>query len=139
MESSVPWKVVSLPQVQRPQGNLTAVAGMDDVVPFDIARVFYLYDIPGGAARAGHAHYQLQELIVSVLGAFRVVVDDGNTRDVVELNRGYTGLYVPPMVWRELVDFSAGAVCVVMASRPYEEADYIRDHDAFLEQKAQGR
>jgi uncharacterized RmlC-like cupin family protein len=131
MEASHPWRIVPLPQVQRPQGNLTAVEGMSDVVPFDIARVFYLYDIPGGAARAGHAHHQLEELIVSVLGAFRVIVDDGTTRETVELNRGYTGLYVPPMVWRELVDFSAGAVCVVMASRPYEEADYIRDYGEF--------
>jgi uncharacterized RmlC-like cupin family protein len=132
MEASHPWRIVPLPQVQRPQGNLTAVEGGGEVVPFDIARVFYLYDIPGGAARAGHAHHQLEELIVGVLGAFRVIVDDGTTRETVELNRGYTGLYVPPMVWRELVDFSAGAVCVVMASRPYEEADYIRDYDEYL-------
>jgi hypothetical protein len=131
MSDPAPWRLLPLPQITRPQGGLTPVDGLSDLVPFEIARVFYLYDIPGGAARAGHAHHQLQEFIVCVLGAFRVIVDDGNSREVVELNRAYTGLYVPPLVWRELVDFSAGAICLVLASTPYEESDYIRDYEQY--------
>lgn len=131
MTDPAPWRIVSLPQISRPEGGLTPVEGSSDLIPFDIARVFYLYDIPGGAARAGHAHHRLQEFIVCALGSFRVSLDDGESEEVVELNRAYNGLYVPPLVWRELIDFSAGAIGLVLASRPYEESDYIRDYDDY--------
>jgi hypothetical protein len=128
-------KLLSLTQIPRPQGNLTPIEGAGEVIPFDIARVFYLYDIVGGSSRGGHAHHDLEQFIVSVMGAFQVVIDDGERRRAVELNRAYYGLYVPPLIWSELIDFSAGAICVVLASRPYEEPDYIRDYSEFISVK----
>jgi hypothetical protein len=124
-------RLITLPRIERPQGNLTPVAGCVDV-PFDIARVYYLYDVPGGASRGGHAHRQLQQLIVSAMGSFEVVLDDGVRRRSVVLNRAYMGLYIPPMIWRDLQDFSSGGICLVLASLPFEEAEYIRDYDTFL-------
>jgi len=125
-------KVVGLPQVLRDdQGNLTALEGGSEQLGFDPARVFFLYDIPGGAARGGHAHHRCEQLIVCVMGAFRVAVDDGDYRRIVTLDRAYYGLYVPPLIWTELHDFSSGAVCLVVASQPYDEDDYIRDYDTF--------
>jgi hypothetical protein len=117
-----------------PQGSITPVHGSREI-PFDIARVFYLYDVPGGESRGGHAHLRLQQCIVSVLGAFEVILDDATTRTKVTLNRAYQGLYVPPMIWAELVGFSSGAVSLVMASLPYDESDYLRDYDDFLRKK----
>jgi dTDP-4-dehydrorhamnose 3,5-epimerase-like enzyme len=126
-------KVVALPQVLRDeQGNLTALEGCSDQLGFDPARVFFAYDIPGGVSRGGHAHYACEQLIVCVMGAFRVGIDDGSYQRTVTLDRAYYGLYVPPLVWTDLRDFSAGAVCLVIASRPYEEQDYIRDYDEWL-------
>jgi dTDP-4-dehydrorhamnose 3,5-epimerase-like enzyme len=126
--------VLALPKVERLEGNLTAVTGGVEI-PFRIARVYYLYDVVGGAARGGHAHKQLEQLIVAAMGSFTVVLDDGRERRNVELNRGYEGLYMPRMIWREIVNFSSGGICVVLASRPYEEEDYIRDYDDFLAAK----
>lgn len=123
--------VLGLRQIPRPEGSITPVEG-GATIPFTIARVFYLYDIPAGAKRGGHAHHQLQELIVCVMGGFAVVLDDGTDRRTVQLNRAHQGLYVPPLIWRELVDFTSGAVCVVLASRLFSEADYIRDYDEFV-------
>lgn len=100
-------------------------------IPFEIERVYYLYDIPAGVARAGHAHRALEQLFVCALGSFTIVVRDGREERWIELNRAHVGLYVPPMVWRELGNFSAGSICVVLASRHYEEDDYIRDQRAF--------
>jgi hypothetical protein len=123
-------RLVELPVVHNPQGNLTFIEGQEHV-PFDIARVYYLYDVPGGATRGGHAHKQLQQLLIAMSGSFEVLLDDGEKRRTVRLNRSYVGLYMPTMIWRELVDFSSGSVCMVLASAPYEEADYIRDYDDF--------
>jgi hypothetical protein len=97
--------------------------------------VYYLYDVPGGESRGGHAHKELQVLIVSVMGAFDVVLDDGEDRKRVRLDRGYYGLYIPAMIWRELENFSSGGICLVLASMPYDESDYIRDYDTFLKEK----
>jgi hypothetical protein len=124
-------RVVQLPRILRPEGQITPVEGGRDV-PFDIARVYYLYDIPGGEARGGHAHRELRQLIVSVMGSFAVRLDDGERQRTVTLNRAYQGLLMPRMIWRELLDFSSGAVCLVLASLPYDEADYIRDYAEFL-------
>jgi hypothetical protein len=126
---------IDLPKIARPEGNITPVEG-ERTVPFDVARVYYLYDIVGGADRGGHAHRRLQQLIVAVMGGFTVTLDDGEQRQSIELNRAYKGLYVPRMLWRELTNFTAGAVCVVLASELYEEDDYIRDYDTFAACKA---
>jgi dTDP-4-dehydrorhamnose 3,5-epimerase-like enzyme len=124
-------RLIDLPVVHNPQGNLTFIEG-DNHVPFDIARVYYLYDVPYGAVRGGHGHRQLEQVLIAVSGSFDVVVDDGERRTEIRLTRADRGLYMPRMIWRELREFSGGAVCVVLASRPYEESDYFRDYDDFL-------
>ncbi len=123
--------MVSLPHISRPEGSITPVEG-GSTIPFEIQRVYYLYDIVGGASRGGHAHKQLQQLIVAAMGGFTVVLDDGERRREFPLRRSYEGLYVPPMMWREIRDFTSGGVCVVLASLPYDEADYFRDYDEFV-------
>jgi hypothetical protein len=123
--------MVSLPHISRPEGSITPVEG-GETIPFEIQRVYYLYDIVGGASRGGHAHKELQQLIVAAMGGFTVVLDDGERRREFPLRRSYEGLYVPPMMWREIRDFTSGGVCVVLASLPYDEADYFRDYDEFV-------
>jgi len=125
-------RIIELPKISDPRGNLTAIENGRHV-PFDIRRVYYLYDVPGGESRGGHAHKQLEQLIIAVSGSFDVVLDDGYEQKRFFLNRSYYGLYVSRMVWRELKNFSSGSVCLVLASEPYDEADYYRDHAAFLE------
>jgi hypothetical protein len=122
---------INLPVVADPRGNLTFAEGQNQI-PFDIARVYYLYDVPGGASRGGHAHRLLQQLVIAISGSFDVTLDDGQQRRIDHLNRSYKGLYIAPMVWRELDNFSSGSVCLVLASRPYEESDYYRDYETFL-------
>lgn len=123
-------RTIDLPRITDPRGNLTFIEGGNHI-PFEIARVYYLYDVPGGETRGGHAHRQLEQLIIAMSGAFDVVLDDGTDRRTVSLNRSYYGLYVPRMVWRELVNFSSGSVCTVLASRPYESEDYYYEYDRF--------
>jgi hypothetical protein len=130
-------RIVSLPKISDPRGNLTFIEGGDHV-PFDIQRVYYLYDVPGGGERGGHAHKALQQLIIAMSGSFDVVLDDGENKKRVHLNRSYNGLYVCPMVWRELDNFSSGSVCMVLASNKYDEADYYRDYAEFLEARGRG-
>ena len=105
---------------------------LDKHVPFDIQRVYYLYDVPGGAERGGHAHKGLHQLIIAMSGSFDVVLDDGFNKKRVPLSRSYNGLYVCPMIWRELDNFSSGSVCMVLASNRYDEEDYFRDYADFL-------
>jgi hypothetical protein len=124
-------KIIGLPKIHDPRGNLTFIES-DRHVPFGIQRVYYLYDVPGGAERGGHAHRDLQAVMIAMSGSFDVVVDDGYTRIKYHLNRSHYGLYVAPMTWRELENFSSGSVCMVIASHPYDEGDYYRDYDAFL-------
>lgn len=124
-------KKIQLPKIEDKRGNLTFIEG-DNHVPFPIARVYYLYDVPGGEERGGHAHKQLQQLIIAVSGSFDVELDDGFEKKTFSLNRANYGLYLPTMVWRELTNFSSGAVCLVLASRPYEAEDYYRDYDEFV-------
>lgn len=127
-------KIIELPKIERREGNLTPVyTGAH--VPFDIARVYYLYDVPGGASRGGHAHKHLQQLIVAAMGSFDIVLDDGLNKKTVSLNRSYYGLYMPQLIWRELVNFSTGGICVVLASLPYDENEYLRDYNQFLTSK----
>jgi dTDP-4-dehydrorhamnose 3,5-epimerase-like enzyme len=124
-------RFIDLPVVTDPRGNLCFVEGGAQV-PFDIARVYYLYDVPSGSTRAGHAHKALHQLLVAVAGSFDVRLRDGTREEVVTLNRPNRGLHIGPMLWRELENFSSGSVCVVMASAPYDEADYYREFDDFL-------
>jgi len=129
MDSRV--RLIEFPIVHDPRGNLSFIEG-DDQVPFPIKRVYYLYDVPGGAVRGGHAHLELQQVIIALSGSFDVVLDDGKERKRYFLNRSWHGLYVPTRVWRELENFSSGAVCLAIASDVFKESDYIRDHSAFL-------
>ena len=123
-------KIVDLPKIADPRGNLTFIEGGGHV-PFQIQRVYYLYDVPGGADRGGHAHKDLSQLIVAMAGSFDVVIDDGIAKKRYHLNRSYYGLYICPMIWRELDNFSSGSVCMVLASNRYDEADYYRDYDLY--------
>ena len=123
--------IIELPRIPEARGNLTFIEGGRHV-PFEIKRVYYLYDVPGGAERGGHGHKELQQLIVAMSGSFDVTVDDGKDRKRFHLNRSYFGLYVCPMIWRELDNFSSGSVCMALASTLYDVADYFRDYDKFL-------
>ena len=116
------------------KGNITVV-GNKETVPFDVKRTYYLYDVPGGESRGGHAHRELSQLIIAASGSFTVTLDDGNVKRTFLLNRPYQGLYVVPGIWRTLDDFSSGAVCLVLASHGYDEADYIRDYNEFMAYK----
>jgi len=125
-------KIIQLPKIEDVRGNLSFIEGGQHV-PFDIKRVYYLYDVPGGSDRGSHAHKNLYQFIVAMSGSFDVVLDDGQDKKRFHLNRSYYGLYVCPMMWRYLDNFSSGAVCMVLASSYYNESDYIRDYREFLE------
>ncbi len=127
-------KLVNLPKIDDPRGSLTFIEGGNHI-PFDIARVYYLYDVPGGSERGGHAHKGLSQLIIAMSGSFDVLLDDGRQKKRFHMNRSYYGLYVCPMIWRELDNFSSGSVCMVLASNRYDEADYYRDYNDFLRAK----
>ncbi len=124
-------RLIDLPRVTDPRGNLTFVEARD-TIPFAIERVYYLYDVPGGESRGGHAHRELEQFVIAAAGSFEVLVNDGVHTERFFLNRSYYGLYIPRMVWREIDEFSSGSVCLVMASRHYDESDYYRDYDEFL-------
>lgn len=124
-------KIVNLPRINDPRGNLTFVEAGHHI-PFDIRRVYYLYDVPGGAERGGHAHKELHQLIIAMSGSFDIHLDDGTSKKTVRMNRSYYGLYVCPMIWREIDNFSSGAVCMVLASDFYDELDYYRDYAGFV-------
>lgn len=117
------------------KGNLSVVENGKDV-PFSVKRVYYLYDVPGGESRGGHAHKGLKQLIVAVSGSFSVTIDDGENKKTFELNRPYQGLLVVPGIWRTLDNFSSGSVCLVLASEKYDEEDYIRDYDDFIKYRS---
>lgn len=124
-------RIIELPKISDPRGNLTFIEG-ERHVPFAIERVYYLYDVPGGGERGGHAHKGLHQLIVAMSGSFDIELDDGYAKRRYQLNRSYFGLYVCPMIWREIDNFSSGSVCMVLASNRYDEADYYRDYAEFL-------
>ncbi len=124
-------KIIDLPKIYEPRGNLTFIeAGRH--IPFDIKRVYYLYDVPGGSERGGHAHRGLHQLIIAMSGSFDIHINDGAETKTFHLNRSYNGLYICPMIWREIDNFSSGAVCMVLASNFYDEADYYRDYNEFV-------
>jgi len=126
--------VTELEKIHNRSGNITAVEG-NVHVPFNIERVYYLYDVPSGVERGGHAHKELYQVIVAASGCFDVVLDDGKNKKVVELNRPNFGLLIVPGIWRELINFSSGAICLVLASHKYNESDYLRDYNDFIKFK----
>lgn len=123
-------QMMELPKISDPRGNLTFVESQRHI-PFGIQRVYYLYDVPQGSERGGHAHRALHQLLIAVTGSFDVHLDDGREKKTVHLNRSFQGLYVCPMIWREIDNFSSGAVCMVLASAYYDEADYYRNYPEF--------
>lgn len=128
--SALGCRIIELPKVPDPRGNLTFIEGGNQI-PFPIKRVFYLYDVPGGEDRGGHAHRGLHQLIIAASGSFDVIVDDGTENERFSLNRSWYGLHVPPMVWAHLENFSSGSVSLVLASAVYDEADYYRDYTEY--------
>lgn len=125
-------KILTLEKILDARGALTFIEG-NRHVPFPIERVYYLYDVSTSASRGGHAHKELQQLIIAVSGSFTVILDDGTQKKSFTLNRPYEGLYVCPMIWREIFDFSSGALCLVLASAHYDESDYYRNYNTFIE------
>ena len=126
-----PAKIIRLPKVVDARGNLTFIEGHRHV-PFEIGRVYFLYDVPGGGERGGHAHRNLEQVIVAVAGSFDVKLRDGKNETTISLKLPFEGLYVPRMLWRDLANFSSGSVCLVLASQAFDESDYIRDFAEFL-------
>ena len=124
-------RMFELPKIADPRGNLTFVEAGNHV-PFDIKRVYYLYDVPGGSDRGSHAHKNLHQFVVAMSGSFDIVLNDGDRQRRFHLNRSYFGLYICPMTWRALDNFSSGSVCMVLASAHYDVNDYIRDYDEFI-------
>ncbi len=125
-------RIIDLPKISDPRGNLTFIESGSHI-PFDIKRVYYLYDVPGGAERGAHGHRRLQQFVVAMSGSFDVILDDGFDTKKIHMNRSYYGLYISPMMWREITNFSSGAVLMVLASEVYDESDYFRDYEQFLD------
>lgn len=124
-------RIIELPKINDPRGNLTFIEQARHI-PFELKRVFYLYDVPGGESRAGHALKSCHQFIIASSGSFDVIVDDGYKKDRYVLNRSHYGLYVPPLLWREIENFSSNSVCLVLASEFYDAADYYYSYDDFL-------
>jgi len=129
--------ILQLPKIHNRAGNITALEN-NIHVPFDVKRVYYLYDVPAGEERGGHAHRELQQIVIAASGAFDVLLDDGVNKKIVHLDRPFMGLHIIPGIWRELLNFSSGAVCLVLASHIYDEKDYIRVYQDFLKYKRNG-
>jgi dTDP-4-dehydrorhamnose 3,5-epimerase-like enzyme len=128
-------KIINLPKIEDPRGNLSFVEG-ENHIPFEIKRTYLIYDVPGGQVRGGHAYKELEEFIVALSGSFDVILDDGKETKKYSLNRSYYGLYVPKMIWRSMENFSTNALCITLASTPYDKHDYIRNYDNFKKRVA---
>ena len=124
-------KLIELPRKYDRRGSLTYIYNSEHI-PYDIQRTFFTYDVPGGEDRGAHAHVETEQFLVSAMGAFEVRIDDGRERDVIRLERAFYGLYIPTMIWAEQIRFSSGGICLVMASSPYKETEYVRDYQEFL-------
>lgn len=124
-------RIIQLPQIKNRAGNITPVHNSIEI-PFDIKRIFYLYDVPGGESRGAHAHKKCHQFLVAASGSFEVLLDDGKEQHTVQLNRPFGGLHIPPLIWASEINFSSGSICLVMASELYEENDYIRDYTNYL-------
>jgi len=130
--------IIHLPKIENRAGNITPIENNKDI-PFAVKRIYYLYDVPGGEARGGHAHKNLQQIIIAASGSFDVLLDDGKNKKVINLNRPHIGLYVVPGLWRELLNFSSGSICLVLASELYDENDYLRKYKDFLNFKVSSK
>jgi oxalate decarboxylase/phosphoglucose isomerase-like protein (cupin superfamily) len=130
MPSVFDCSIIQLPKIHFAAGNITPITNNQEL-PFDIKRVFFLYDIPGGESRGAHAHKECHQFIVAASGSFEVMLDDGKVQRIVQLNRPYFGIHIPPMVWASEINFSSGAICLVLASAMYDADDYIRDYQTF--------
>ena len=126
--------VIDVSKIHNEAGNITVVENGENI-PFDVKRIYYLYDVPSGEARGGHAHYELEQFIIAASGSFDVILNDGRNKKRVSLNRPNLALHIVPGLWRELDNFSSGSICMVLASHKYDECDYIRDYDLFLKEK----
>ena len=124
-------RIIELPKIEDPRGNLTVIEG-NKHIPFEMRRVFYLYDVPGGSERAGHALKSCEQFLIAMSGSFDVILYDGKNNQRFHMNRSYYGLYIPPLIWREIDNFSSGAVCLALASEPYDESGYYREYRDFL-------
>lgn len=123
--------IIILPGIKDRRGNITAIHNSIEI-PFDIKRIFYLYDIPGGESRGAHAHHHCHQFLTAASGSFEVLLDDGKIQRIIQLNRPYIGLHIPPMVWASEINFSSGSICLALASEEYNATDYIRDYSKFL-------
>ena len=128
-------ELIQFPKNHKVNGNLTSITGGQEV-PFDIKRIYYLYDVPGGEERGGHAHKELRQIMVALSGSFSVTLDDGMNKKSFYLNQPYQGLLIPSGLWRDLNNFSSGSICMVLASEVYDEGDYFRNYDRFIEWKS---
>ncbi|MGK0639181.1 sugar 3,4-ketoisomerase [Schleiferia thermophila] len=128
--------LIEFPKIQNRAGNITPITNLKEV-PFEIKRIFYIYDIPGGEDRGGHAHKKCHQILVAVSGSFEVELDDGMLKKTVLINRPYYGLHIPPGIWAKEKSFSSGAICLVLASDVYDEEDYIREYELFKSYKFQ--
>ena len=128
--------VIGLPKIKDPRGNLTFVEN-NKHIPFEVKRIFYLYDIPGGESRGAHAHKECHQFLIATSGAFHVLLNDGISTKTVELNRPYIGLHIPPGIWASEINFSSGSNCLVLASHEYDESDYIRDYNIYKKMKGE--
>ena len=126
--------IIEMPRIENEAGNITPIQGLENL-PFEVERVFYLYDIPGGEARGAHAHKACHQFLIATSGSFEIVLDDGRNKRTVTLNRPYFGLHIPPGIWAAEQGFSSGSICLVLTSHKYDEADYIRDYGEFLKYK----
>jgi uncharacterized RmlC-like cupin family protein len=136
MKSSVyDCSIIELSKIQKLAGNITVIDNEKSIIPFNVKRVFYIYDIPGGVSRGAHAHKECEQFLIAASGALEVSLDDGNVKRNVLLNRPYNGLYIPPKIWAQEVNFSSGAICLVLTSHKYNEEDYIRSYNEFIKLK----
>lgn len=126
--------LIELPKIETGKGHLSIIEN-DSIIPFNVKRIFYLYDIPGGESRGAHAHLECHQLVIAASGSFEVQLDDGRVKRTVQLNQPYRGLHIPPGIWASEVNFSSGSICLVLASHKYAEEDYIRDYNEFLQYK----
>lgn len=126
-------ELISIPKIQEPRGNLSVIE--NNIIPFEMKRVYYLYDVPSGAERGGHAHKNLKQFLIALSGSFDVILNDGNEKQTITLNKPFQGLLINPGIWRELNNFSSGSVCLVIASAIFDEGDYIREFEDFMKYK----
>lgn len=127
-------KIIDLEKISDPRGNLTFIEGRKHI-PFDIRRVYYVYDVPGGSERGGHAHKGLKQLVIALSGSFDIILNDGKDKKTFHLSRSYYGLYICPMIWREMNNFSSNSICLVLASNEYSEDDYYRDFESYMQDR----